>query len=107
MEDLQNIWLFTESLKIQYRTMFGDFETDDYTGCDWLFFGIGSFLMTVVMMNLLIAIIGDEFEKVMTSIVTSQYKQLCDLVLELETFYISNNWNNKDPYQFLLCAEYI
>lgn len=62
--------IFIESMKLQYRGMFGDFEPDDYDKqTNWPFFIVGSFLTTIVMMNLLIAIIGDEFEKVMTSIV--------------------------------------
>ena len=68
--------------------MFGYCETDDYDGYYWDLFATGSFLMTIVMMNLLIAIIGDKFEQVMTSIVPSQYTQLYDIVLDLKTFNI-------------------
>ena len=64
-------------------------------------------IMTIVMMNLLIAIIGDKFEQVMTSIVPSQYKQLCDLIFELETFYIIWNWDNDELGQFLVFSEYL
>ena len=75
-------------------TMFSDCETDYYDGYDWDLFATGSFFMTIVMMNLLIAIIGDKFEQVMTSIVPSQYKQLYDIVLVLETFNILWTWNS-------------
>ena len=59
---------FVSSLKHQYINLYGEFDTDAYDNHAWGFFGISTFATTIVMMNLLIAIISDRFEKVMNSI---------------------------------------
>lgn len=62
--------------------MFGDFGADGFDSHDWGFFTVSSFATTIVMMNLLIAIISDRFEQVMNKIQISQYKELCEVILE-------------------------
>jgi len=49
--------------------LYADFidEVDDYDLNEWIFFAVFTFFQTVVLMNLLIAIIGDTFIKVMAS----------------------------------------
>jgi hypothetical protein len=68
--------------------MYADFidEVDDYNDNYWIFFCGFTFFITVVLMNLLIAIIGDTYVQVMADISKSQNAQLCDIVLEFETF---------------------
>jgi hypothetical protein len=54
---------FIDSLKYSYRIMYGDFETHRYDlNHQWGIFIICTILITVVMMNLLIAIISDTFD---------------------------------------------
>jgi hypothetical protein len=43
---------------------------------------IAALLIMVLMMNLLIAIISDKYEAVMSNIDTSSYLQLCEIILE-------------------------
>ena len=45
--------------------MLGDYETDDYINdFQWLFFIFSSMLMTVVLLNMVIAVMGDTYDKV-------------------------------------------
>ena len=50
--------------------MYGDFieEVNHLTVNDWLFFVGFTFFITVVLMNLLIAIIGDTYVRVMAEV---------------------------------------
>ena len=68
--------------------MYADFidEVDDFSDIEWMFFATFTFFITIVLMNLLIAIIGDTYVKVMAVEQMSQNAQLCDIVLEFETF---------------------
>ena len=56
-----------------YTNGLGDFDTDGYEGKDdetllWVLFMCLSIFIFLVMLNLLLAIMGDTFERVMESI---------------------------------------
>ena len=72
------------SLKHNYRLMFGDFNPDDYTTAGWILFIIGSVFMTLVMLNMLIAIMSDTYARVMGEIIPSDYQELTNMILEQE-----------------------
>lgn len=60
-------WYMT--LIATYTTGLGDFGTDDYgksafTGTLWVFFFVTTVLITIVLLNLIIAFMGDSFDKV-------------------------------------------
>mmetsp|Transcript_12688 Transcript_12688/g.12527 ORF Transcript_12688/g.12527 Transcript_12688/m.12527 type:complete len:102 (-) Transcript_12688:221-526(-) len=55
--------------------------------------------MTLILMNLLIAIISDTYERVSSKFIEEDGKELNDLILEYEAFYV---WNkNKGSSQYL------
>ena len=96
---------FNASIKHNYRVMFGDFDTDDYTNAEWFFFIFSSCLMTLIMLNMLIAIMSDTYAKVMGSIVPSDYQELNNMILEMEEILI---WNrNEGEAKFLHFAHYL
>jgi len=67
--------------------IYADYENlDRYDINYWLFFFGFTFFITIVLMNLLIAIIGDTYIHVMAEVEKSQNAQLVDIVLEFETF---------------------
>ncbi len=68
---------------------------------------VATFFMMIVMMNLLIAIISDTFERVMSEIEASQYQQQCDLVLEMEFMFVFFNWANNEPMQLIIKGDYL
>jgi len=71
-----------------------------------LYFLICAVLVTLVMMNLLIAIIGDTFNSVMENIERSGNYQLCKIIFELETIMIRFRNHYEEPKHIIL-AEYV
>ncbi|CAG9325632.1 unnamed protein product [Blepharisma stoltei] len=55
---------FIDYLKISYRFDVGDFDTADMNSMQWICFFLVSMINMIVMLNLLIAIMGDTFGKV-------------------------------------------
>lgn len=64
--------------------MLGGFDTEDNTISDWLLFIIATFLMPLVMLNMLIAIMSDTYSRVMSELVPSDYMELNEMILEQE-----------------------
>ena len=62
-----------EAFKHNYRLMFGDFQPDNYSSAGWVLFVISSTLMTLVMLNMLIAIMSDTYARVMGQIIPADY----------------------------------
>ena len=56
--------------------MFGDFDTDGYSTSGWILFVVASFLMPLVMLNMLIAFMSDTYARVMADIIPSDYMEL-------------------------------
>ena len=92
--------------KVQIRVLFGDFATKNYDETDWNYFYICSLMSTLLMMNLLIAIISDTYERMMNEKEKLDYFQLCLLVEELERFIICNR-NKIEKKGTLVYSEYV
>jgi hypothetical protein len=57
--------------------MLGDFATDEYTMIfNFVLYGLSTIIMTIVMLNLVIAIMGDTYGRVMTEIKETDGRQL-------------------------------
>ena len=72
-----------------YRTGIGDFRTDDYENnrdeiLVWVIWLMNTFLIFIVLLNMLIAIISDTFERVHESIFNNLLKELSILMVETE-----------------------
>ena len=66
--------------------MFGDFSTDDYVlTAEWALFIVSSIFMPLVMLNLIIAIMSDTYERVTSGMVEADGKELNSLILEQES----------------------
>lgn len=84
--------------------MHGDFSYDDYSPAQWVLFVISSVFMPLVMLNLLIAIMSDTFERVTNSMVEADGRELNSMILEQEAMLF---WNkNKNEKSFLHWAVY-
>ena len=59
--------------KVQIRVLFGDFSVKTYDETEWNYFYICSLMSTLLMMNLLIAIISDTYERMMNEKEKSDY----------------------------------
>ena len=76
-----------------YRTGLGDFNTDGFDNTSistliWLVFVAETLLIQIVLLNLLIAIMGDTFNKVSEKKEESKLREMCQLIQEYE--YVLN-----------------
>ncbi len=62
--------------------MLGDWDVDNYQSFDYVLYVLASIFMTIVMLNLVIAIMGDTYSRVMTEIPETDGQQLNKLILE-------------------------
>ena len=102
VDELDNTAL---SLAHCYDMMYGNFATDNYNTAGWIIFIIASILMTLIMLNMLIAIMSDTYARVMSEIVPSDYYELNSLILEQEEILF---WKrNSGRAKFLHFAHYM
>ena len=59
---------FHVSVRSIYLLTLGEFDLDDLGHAQWALFYVGTFLLQIMMFNLLIAILSDTFAKVMEEI---------------------------------------
>mmetsp|Transcript_47197 Transcript_47197/g.34502 ORF Transcript_47197/g.34502 Transcript_47197/m.34502 type:complete len:162 (+) Transcript_47197:3124-3609(+) len=85
------------SLAHCYDLMYGNFDTENYNIAGWIIFYFASILMTLVMLNMLIAIMSDTYARVMSEIIPSDYYELTTLILEQEEllFWKRNSGTSK------------
>ena len=79
-----------ESFNIFFRNMLGDFTYfDDLSVVDssllYVFFMIGSLLVTIILLNLLIAIICDTYKKVSKNERFTRIYEMCSILYETDT----------------------
>lgn len=80
---------FWQGIIYSYRTGIGDFSTDKFaTNRDeiliWIVWVLSTFLILIVLLNMIIAIISDIFEKVHENIQNNLLKELVILMVETE-----------------------
>jgi hypothetical protein len=73
------------AIRNMYLTTFGEYSVDDYTPGMWFVFISATVILSLIMLNLLIAIMSDTFEKVMNEIEESDGLEKNDLILEAES----------------------
>ena len=65
-----------------YLIMYGDFSVDGYSTSKWILFVFSSIFMPLVMLNMLIAIMSDTYERVSSGMIEADGKELNSLILE-------------------------
>ena len=82
----------TDGFIFSYRMILGDFQVDGFGTKDeqilWILFLLNTIILTVVLLNLVIAIMGDTFDRVQKSQESTMLKELVSMILENE-FLIS------------------
>jgi len=71
-----------------YRTGLGDFDTDNFETPNeelvWIIFMLCSLLILIILLNMLIAIMGDTFDKVTERTEQSKFKEISQMISENE-----------------------
>ena len=65
-----------------FLLMYGDFSVDDYDYSMWVLFVVSAIFMPLVMLNMLIAIMSDTYERVTSGMIEADGKELNSLILE-------------------------
>ncbi|CAG9313823.1 unnamed protein product [Blepharisma stoltei] len=81
-----------------YLLNFGQLNADDENVMVWCVISFAFFLNPLVLMNLLIAIMGDTFDRVQYSMTIANYKEIISLVLEMEAGLLWRRGNNQKFY---------
>lgn len=67
-----------------YRLNFSDFETDNYGSKQWFVFLTATFINPLVLLNLLIAIMGDTYDRVQSGQEVADAKEISEMIIEAE-----------------------
>ena len=65
-----------------YQLSFGELGVDDYDASMWVLFVIATIFIPLIMFNMIIAIMGDTFEKVTNSMIEADGNELNSIILE-------------------------
>ena len=93
-----------ESLWSSFLLTLGEFDLDNMGPFEKAIFVIESFLMTIILLNLIIALMSDTYEEVMTNIVQLDGRQLNSIIIQCENFLFFNR--GRGTSQFLFKCEY-
>jgi len=92
--------------QIAYRLAYGDFmelEDNDTDGLR-IFFIIATISSTLVLLNLLIAIMSDVFDNVQSSKERENVRERLTLILEISKFLKRRNCNNEEKKYIHVCT---
>lgn len=69
-------------------TNFGQFDTESYDKIEWLQFITSTFLNTLIMMTMIIALMSSTFEKVQEMSLIADYKEMANYITEIESIFL-------------------
>lgn len=87
-----------------YLLNLGEFDTEGLSLTKSIIFFIVSIINPVVMMNLLISVIGDTYDRVQENLEVADYIELAGMILEVETLLFLKR-NTKEENYLQVCLE--
>ena len=76
---------YSDFLLHVYLLDFGDFSLDDYSALDLVIFMLAIFIVPLVFLNMLIAIMGDTFDRVKEEQQRRDFQEMAGLIYRYET----------------------
>jgi WD40 repeat protein len=102
LQENQSYSNFTQ-ISETYLLNFGDFSMNDTSGSwEWLCFVISSIVNFLVMVNLLISIIGDTYDKVQAFRQIADRREMTQIILEIEYLMIWRRNNNTKSFVHII-----
>lgn len=96
---------FSSYLMVSYNLVLGSFETKEYNIVEYFCLTVALLINPIIMLNLLISIIGDTYDRVQSDNLSANMKELLDMILEVENMlFVRRNQNKKMFFQE--CSEY-
>jgi len=97
-----NVW---DAFIFSYRMGLGDFDTDGFATKDevlvWIFWFLNTLIILIILLNLVIAIMGDTFDRVQETQVSTMLQEYCRIIRENE-FLISRKTLFKDSKYIII-----
>ena len=81
-----------------YRLNIGDFDTSDYSYLQMVLFIIVSWLTNIIMLNLIISLMGDTYDRVQTNKTASDQEELLEAIIEYENKFVWNRRGSMKKY---------
>jgi len=79
--------------------MLGDFDVGSFSLPQWILFILGSLLLLIVMLNLLISIISESFDRISFEKLESDSKLRLEIILDVENCLF---WNrSKEDFRYI------
>ena len=75
---------FTKALLRSYKLDYASFDVEIHDTQSFVVFIIGSFLCPLIMLNLLIAIMSDTYDRVQDGMAIADTKEIAEMLLEIE-----------------------
>ncbi len=76
----------TDSIAYVYKIALGDYDTDIYGEyyheIAWFFFVVATFFLQIVLINLLISIVADTFQRIKSNYNVIMYKDMLHMIIE-------------------------
>ncbi|CAG9329646.1 unnamed protein product [Blepharisma stoltei] len=95
---------YFHSLTLAYEANIGDYDTSDYGKYYWLYFFAYTIINPLIMLNLIINLMGNTFDKVQEGKVIADSLELIEMLIEGETLLIwRRNYGTKHYIQ--ICIE--
>jgi len=87
-----------------YLLSLGEFDTEFSTSLSQVLFTFGTVFLMLTLLNLVIALMGDAYEEVMSGIVEQDANDTNNLIVEMEKLFF---WKrNVDKQSFFYCMDY-
>lgn len=83
---------------------YDNFEGTKEANFYWVIFFISTILLTITMLNLLIAIMGDTYDRVQEVAKESQLKEICSFIEEYDFLFPYGDFQ-KEPYMVIYSLE--
>lgn len=95
---------FFNYIKMSWEINVGGFDSSGYNGYMYIAFFLHTIVNPIILLNLLISIMGNTFNRVNSHLIVADGKELAGMILEGELIYFWKR-NNKDRRYLHVCAE--
>eukprot|EP00347_Sterkiella_histriomuscorum_P014859 403359252 len=88
-----------------FRASTGDFQVDNFNQLEdkhiifaWIIWISAVLFLNIILLNFIIAVISESYDKVMQKMVAESYKIKCQLIKERELYYKGNDFKNRELF---------
>lgn len=79
---------FIEALIHSYLLLFGAFDYNSYSSVEWCCFYVATVVNPLMMFNLLVAIMGETYNRVQESMVVADIQSMVSMIIEYEAVLV-------------------